>query len=72
MHEQEGPCTPGEDEQDPAGNHFAQGLNQRGYPTEDFEDGGDPQRRNHPWNVSPSCTIIGEMVSLPAVPSRAQ
>ena len=56
MHEQEGPCTPGEDEQDRAGNHSAPGLDQRerDEPTEDFQEGADPQRRNHPWNVGTS------------------
>src|SRR2546421_2614609 len=56
MHEQECPCAPAEDEQCPAGNHSAPGLDQRerDEPTDYFEDGGDPQHRNNPWNVGTS------------------
>lgn len=56
MHEQEGTGPPGEEEQDPAGNHSAPGLGQRerDEPTEDFEDGADPQHSKNPWNVGTS------------------
>jgi len=56
MHEQECPCAPAEDEQDPAGNHSSPGLNQRerDEPTAYFDDGGDPQHHKNPWNVGAS------------------
>src|SRR5215469_18354385 len=43
MHEQEGPCAPDEDEQDPAGNPAAPRPDQRerDEPTEHFDDSSD-------------------------------
>ena len=56
MNEQERTCAPGEDEQDPAGNPSSPGPDQRKReePTAYFDDGGDPQHRNNPWNVGTS------------------
>ena len=53
MHEEEGPCAPDEQEQDPAGNPAAPRLDQRegDQPAEHFEEGSDPQHRQKPWHA---------------------
>jgi hypothetical protein len=49
MHEQERPRSPGEQEEKPARNHPVPGLDQRqhDHPTDDFEEGAQPQRCIH-------------------------